>query len=463
MSVGCGSTRRMPWFGLRFSGSIAVSCVVFFGLLACHAEPSGSRPSRNAAEPNETYPMRWVTYSRQPMGDRQAAIERMLEKDARGFWADCAALTRQIDDWPMIRLLSEKAAASRSADALPWLVRSWAMPSKLVTDDDRPERAAIESITGKPADHLLEIIVFAGMEEDEPATQIAAWSVLVRTESHERLRHLIAEVPEQGQHLLVSALKRVAPAVDVLPSDRLAIAQMMRLSVAHADPQWQAWARWRQSHLDDGPATLALRHLPALEHRDPQRADWMRQRWLTHIEHRLVGRRHATRGDGADDDIVVKLRPDRLADHAEALGVADLIVLEQLLDAMDDPVFRAVAFEQAEADRLDTTTEFGGALVWGEQGKLVLKPFTPLMRRHDQAYIASTPCLEAVYMGLAHVHFHTQRFDNAAWAGPGKGDLDFVESHHVNAIVFTYLDRNTLNLDVALPGGIIIDMGCVTR
>jgi len=145
------------------------------------------------------------------------------------------------------------------------------------------------------------------------------------------------------------------------------------------------------------------------------------------------------------------------------LGIADLIVLDLLLDAMDDPVFCAAAFEQAEADRLDTSTEYGGALIWDDQGGLVMKPFAPLMRRHDQAYIASTPCLQAVYLGLGHVHFHAQRYDNAPWAGPGKGDLDFVQTYHINAIVLTFLDRKTLNLDVALPGGIILDLGCVTR
>lgn len=407
--------------------------------------------------------MRWVTYSRQPMVARRAAVERMLADDPAAFWVDCAANTRQIDDWPMIQLLAERAKTSRDARALPWLVRSWAMESVTVSDDARPEREAMRSIVQQSPVLTLSGIVFTSALPDDLRTQVAAWTVLARLESDLRLRQRIEDAPVEGQSQLVTALRRVAPAVDVLPRDRFAVAQMMRLLDAYPEQQWQAWARWRAAHAGDGPATLSLRHLPALVNRDTQRDRWRRERWLRHVEARLVGRQHASRGEGSTSDIVVQQRPDRIEDHAEALGLSDLIVLDHLLDGMEDETFRRVAFEQAEADRLDTSTELGGAVIWDEQGKIVLKPFAPLLRRHDQAYIASTACLTAVYLGLAHVHFHAQQFDNSAWAGPGKGDLDFADNHHVNAIVLTYLDPNTLNLDVYFPGGVSIDMGGLTR
>lgn len=456
--------------GRRRSGSwyVAASCILIALLCCLGACQSGSQRGQaaetgDALTANDANPMRAVTYSRQPMDGRQAVVERLLAEDPAGFWSDCASLTRQIDDWPMIRLLSDKAQASRDARALPWLVRSWAMRSVTVSDEQRPERAAIKAITGRPADVRLKSIVFDNHADFAPVTQVAAWSVLVRVESADALRRQIAAVPNEGQSLLVSMLKQAASAVEVLPSDRIAIARLMRLSVSHAEEQWRAWAQWREAHANDGPATLALRHLPALTHRDPQRDVWSRDRWLKHIQSRLANRRHATRGSSGAEDIVVKQRPDRLSDHAEALGIADLIVLDHLLDAMEDAGVRRAAFAQAQADQQDTTTELGGVLVWDDQGGLQLKAFAPLIRRHDQAYIATTRCIDAVYLGLAHYHFHTQRYDNADWAGPGKGDLDFADAHHANAIVLTYLDRDTLNVDAYLPGGIVIDLGCMTR
>lgn len=446
-----------------------IACLIaaVFVMSACQSASPTDSPSPSDAttelSADDINPMHWVTYSRQLMADREAGVERLLAEDARAFWRDCAVVARQIDDWPMIRLLCEKASASRATDALPWLIRSWAMPSQLVSDTDRPERHAIDSIAGKPADEVLKKIIFAPMAEDEPVTQIAAWTVLVRTESEARIRALIDDSSADVQRTFLAAIRRVAPAVDVLPKDRLGVAQLMHMVLVYDQAQWLDWSRWRERHHADGPASLALRHLPAISNRDLLRDDWSRSRWLSHIEKRLVGRRFVSRGEGAGDDIVVQQRPERFADHAHALGLADLIVLDHLLNAMNDPAFRGVAFDLAEADRLDETTEFGGAVVWDTQGKPVLKPFAPLLRRHDQAYIASTSCLEAVYRGLAHVHFHAQQYDTAVWAGPGQGDLDFVEAHQVNAIVLTFIDRDTLNLDVAMPGGVIIDLGCMTR
>ena len=452
--LGAGSTS-----GLVVLVLIASVC----SLGACQSGSHTDHTANTQTDNKRVNPMRAVTYSRQPLDERQAVVERLLAEDPAGFWADCAALTRQIDDWPMIRLLSEKAQASRDARALPWLVRSWAMRSVTVSDEERPERSAIKSITGKPVQGLLKSIVFEGHAEYAPATQVAAWSVLVRIESGDTLRRFITAASDGQSSLLVSMLQQALPAVDVLPSDRVAIARLMRLSASYPDEQWRAWAQWRERCADAGPKTLALRHLPAVQQRDPQRDAWTRDRWLEHIQSRLANRRHATRGSGGDEEIVVKQRPDRLSDHAEALGIADLVVLDQLLDAMADAGVRRAAFAEAQADLQDTTTEFGGAVLWDNQGEPRLISFVPMIRRHDQAYIATTRCIEAVYRGLAHYHFHAQRYDNADWAGPGKGDLDFADSHHANAIVLTYLDPTTLNVDAYLPGGIVIDLGCMTR
>lgn len=407
--------------------------------------------------------MRAVTYSRQPMADRRAAVEQMLAEDANGFWADCASLTRQIDDWPMIRLLCEKAAASQDPRALPWLIRSWAMPSKIVADSDRPEREAIEQLTGELAESLLSKLVFHSPEDYAPASQVAAWSVLARISRHEVLRERIQAVPERRASLLVTMLKQAAPALDILPHDRLAIARLMRLIAKYPPAQWRGWAQWRLAHAGDGQARLALRHLPAIERRDPVRDGWGRSQWLKHIKSRLAGRRHAARGSGDDDGIVVRRHPGRFADYTDRFGIADLLVLDELLDAMEDSEVKRVAFAQAEADRLDRSTELGGVVTWNKQGRILLQPFTPLLRRHDQAYIASTPCIDALYLGLAHFHFHTQRYDNTAWAGPGQGDRDFADSHHATAIVLTFLDPVTLNVDAYMPGGISVDLGCMTR
>ena len=76
------------------------------------------------------------------------------------------------------------------------------------------------------------------------------------------------------------------------------------------------------------------------------------------------------------------------------------------------------------------------------------------VRSRSSVTLATTRCINAVYVGLAHFHFHTQRYDNAAWAGPGQGDRRFADSQHATAIVITFLDQRTLNVDAYMPGGI---------
>lgn len=437
--------------------------VALVSLPACQSKAVSDSTAAVVRSETEANPMRALTYARQPMADRKAAVEWMLAQNAAGFWQDAAAVTRQIDDWPMIRLLAEKATESRDERAMDWLVRSWAMPSQTISDFNRPECQAIAHIRpGSPQRTLLAMVFDQDMPSDTQ-TEVAAWSVLVRTMPSRYLLRQIEKAPDEGASLLVSMLKRSVPAMDVLPADRVAVGQLLYLSVAYGDAQLAGFARFRASQQGKGVPGIALRHLPAISQRDTSRDDWSWEQWHEQVKRRLAGRRFASRGEGADEDAVVSIRPDRFVDHAELLGIADLIVIDHLLDAMDRPKVVRELFQQAEADRMDTTTEYGGALCWDEQGELAYRSFDPLLRRHDQAYVASTPCMHAVYKGLAHVHFHTQRYDNAVWAGPGQGDLDFANAQHVNGVVLTFLDRNTLNLDAYFPGGIVIDLGCMTR
>lgn len=407
--------------------------------------------------------MRWVTYSRQRFEDRQAALEKMLEQDPDRFWRDAAIYTWQIDDWPMIRLMCVKAANTQDKRALAWLVRSWSMPSRTVLDDQRPERDAIQVILEQDARAYLHEVFVDREEQADPETRVAAWTILVRTEASESLFRLLASMPDDHPDPLVASLQRSADVLQVLPPDRHAIARLMCLTREYDDLQWSNLRRWKARIAGDGPATLSLRHLPALRWVDPEREDWTRQHWLEQVESRLAGRRHVSRGDGAEQGSVVSTRPDRLADYALRLGLADLVVIDAMLDAMEDTAFQRLAFEQADADRLDRTSEYGGALTWNEKAQPELRIFPPMIRRHDEVYIASSSCMQAVYIGLAHVHFHAQRFNHHAWAGPGKGDLDFADTHHANAMVLTFVDEATLNLDAYFPGGISVDLGCITR
>ena len=104
-----------------------------------------------------------------------------------------------------------------------------------------------------------------------------------------------------------------------------------------------------------------------------------------------------------------------------------------------------------------------GVLTWDDHGRFTARGFAPQRKEGDRKFFTPPTLVAAMYTGLAHYHFHAQSHDHAAYAGPGRGDLAFTEALRANTLVLTFVDRDTLNLDLALPGGVVLDLGSVVR
>lgn len=236
---------------------------------------------------------------------------------------------------------------------------------------------------------------------------------------------------------------------------------MRTLIAASEEVDWRHREESAQAHRPTpGGAGIALRHLPAID-RAVGSGDTRAAR-LRDLRGRLADAQTVFRGRRTDRPNI-RSTPERLVDHADNLGWADLLVIHLLLDALGERAMIDSLFAQAEADRRDTTSELGGVLTWNEAGEITATPFAPMMRRHDEIYIASDDCINAMHTGLAHYHFHAQWYDNADWAGPGGGDFRFANNLHANCVVFTFIDRDTLNVDIYFPGEAVIDLGCIER
>lgn len=418
------------------------------------------RATRDADAPDL---MPLVLSSRHPLAVRQAAADRMIRADADAFWQAAASNIRRIDDWPMLTLLCDRAAADGQHAFVPGLIESWARPSIRYTDGQRPERIALQRLSPavEPVAVLWEFAASPSQATSDRRTGVAAWTILARTLPQDELRAGIDA--HHNSNELIGQLQLASQAVSQLPRDREELLRLKTLRQTSTDQDWAHRAEVCGNHVETaGPPNLALRHLPAIDHSSGAelavgRADRMRA-----LSTRLASARRVTRGEGSDR-VNLRTTPDTLADHADALGWADLLVVQQILDALSDPALAAALFTQADRDLLDTETELGGVLTWDETGHVVAQPFDPLMRRHDEIYIASDDCITAMHNGLAHYHFHAQRHDNAEWAGPGGGDFTFANNLHANCVVFTFIDRDTLNADLYFPAGVVIDLGCIHR
>ncbi|MFI4860723.1 MAG: hypothetical protein ACIAXF_08600 [Phycisphaerales bacterium JB063] len=401
---------------------------------------------------------------RHPFEVRRAAVERMAQADADAFWHAVGTSIRRINDWPMLELLCERSAEAGRVDFVPALVQSWARPSIRYADIDRPERIAIQTLAPAltPEEQLWPMFHSAAGDRASQRIAEASWIIMCRTHDHADLRRQLRETP--SRHELHTQLQRISASIEQLPGNNEELLRMRTLCRTSSDDDWG-----RREHLlssiptgSQAAPAVALRHLPVIDHADDTAVRMPRgDRWSS-LTRRLTSARHVERaapagrsgpGEGAQT----------LARHADTLGWADLLVIEAMLDAIAQPSVVSALFEQAEQDRLDTTTELGGVLVWDDDGRLVAQPFEPAMRRRDAEFIASDACVRAMHTGLAHYHFHAQRYDNADWAGPGGGDEAFADNMQANCIVFTFVDRNTLNADAYFPGGIVVDLGCIHR
>ncbi|MEM1354184.1 MAG: hypothetical protein AAGH88_04795 [Planctomycetota bacterium] len=417
-------------------------------------------PAIPSGQTDALYSLVWS--SAHPMTIRTAAVDRLIAEDGPVFWSRIDQRINWVDDWPMIRLLCDMAVASGTTSFVPTAVKSWARPSTTIPDSERPERGAIAALVPAVSP---EGVVGAYVRSAPDATsggealQQSAWAVLSRIGGDAEQRRVLAAAGDADPFL--GPLRIVALVLDQLPADRESLLRMKSVIAESTADQWQDRRAYRGQRLREGDPGIALRHLPAIDRTGGYRME-RREAVFLELRERLSGRRHFARGDGAEE-AYVEPRPEQLLDHADRLGRADLLVLLLIDDAMQQKSVRRSLFEQAQADRDDTGTEYGGVLVWDEKGEVVARPFAPAMRRDDRVYFASDACVTAMHTGLAHYHFHAQQPNNAAWAGPGGGDIRFANALHANCVVFTSIDTNTLNVDAYLPGGIVVDMGCIKR
>lgn len=204
---------------------------------------------------------------------------------------------------------------------------------------------------------------------------------------------------------------------------------------APAEPRHEPVLRW-----------VAARYDPALTARTP-RAELVRS-----IEQRLTGRRFHDRTEGN-----VRVRFNESFSLAKGrLSNLDLITLLVLDSVVRESEVVKELLRQAALDRKDPTTEYGGVL--SERGATLFPPHAG-ERPGDHAFVASSTMMAASEDALAHYHFHAQAEENAEYAGPSAGDLDYAQRFQRHCVVFTSVGRGRLDVDVYFPNGMVVDLG----
>lgn len=394
----------------------------------------------------------------QPTDLRLLAMDRLIEYDEEAFWHIAKTRIRDTDLWPVRGPLIEKAVQRSDRLFIPALVRSYARDSQVYADADRPERAAILALAdGRTIEQAVWEVFVNADKTVTTAGRVDAWTLMNRLSEPQRVRALLIQ-SESSQSVMLDL--QAADWLEVLPTNRESVLWLMRLRRAEQGGAFWEKARRRAGTLtDDQHRGLSLRHLSALllaEESDLRRDTPQSMSRLASALSRVEHTRRTLAGN------MRELPSESLADHTEQLCWADLLVIGRLIDAFRDRALANELFRQADADHADTTSEHGGVLTY-ENGRYAALDFPPVLRDHDQKFYSSNALINRMYTGLAHYHFHAHQYANADYAGPGPGDLGFVDRLRTSAVVFTFLDRDTLGIDYYQPGGVIVDLGVIKR
>lgn len=420
---------------------------------------------------------------------RRTAVRSLLADRTPEGAADsvelAAALLPTEPDRDVIEQFSVAAAARGWTQLSPALVRTLAVFVPREEDRERPEATALRALhPGRP----LEAIVFDIFIDPRPAeglaperaerqarlTRSAAWDLLARLDPDGSIRaaYLRERIARDPDDPALSALADASRdfAITPITGDELRWLMTLHDGSNRANTEW--WRSCAQIIAGLDPAQrerLRLRHLEPVRWtsvHEPSRLSMSREELLMELAARLEGRPVHQRT--ADDGPFGRRRSERLADNAADLSWGDLLTILAVDDALGPPDVRSALFGQADADRADETTEYGGAMeivprVSSDAYTPVPYLPRPMHREHDRKFVPPIELLERTERALAHYHFHVQRPNNGAFAGPGEGDLITAARTGRTSLVLTSISVDELNVDYYQPDGARVDLGVLTR
>ena len=363
--------------------------------------------------------------------------------------------------------LCERIAKEGWKDMTPTLVRAWAapMPGWVEKDEDRPERIALSSLHGadRLTDVLAELLVSADPSR-ERNLRLRCWELLQKQGQRDRLVAILADASVKPDDDLLRDLRKCASELGIVPVTREEILWLQALLSTSNAVFWQQ-AREATARLPESTRrSLEIRELPvavaALRHR-PELLQCSNEDLYARVSSRREanGSRIATATlDGYGGDF-----SETLYAQKGKLRWGDLVAMVLAMDLLEDPSVRARLFDLGDRDLHDRTTEYGGVIVVGADGKPTLEECIPRQKGNDLRFEAPQSMFDQGYTGLFHFHLHCQNYDNERYAGPHIGDFTYANSTRANCLVFTFLKRGEMNVDFYRHGPVVVDLGSIAR
>lgn len=416
---------------------------------------------------------------------RVRALELLLSDTRPEMLADTRNMMRlklpTESSWALLGAMAD--ACVRNASDPAWkemtagMVRSYARRVPVPTDDQRPEKRALEALHPGQNVETIAYQVFLKPVENGATTKIPDWAEKSRQAAWELLSRLDPDGSKRSALLAADAsgdaavrdLSRCARELGVVPVTGSELAWLRRL-IDEKNPTNAAW--WKQTSAvvmslsQQQREGLQLRHLEAVRWASiaaPEALRMSREELLSTLSQEFGGRRIWRKSEGLGND--QQISRELFEENRQALSWADAVSILAIDSALADANVRAELFKQADADRTDDGAEYGGVIQALSSGGFDARGFPPrpAQRVNDRTFVAPEEMFSSSDRALAHYHFHVQTKSNAEYAGPGPGDLEYAKTHGRGCVVFTSVNGSTLNADYYQPDGTAIDLGEVQR
>lgn len=398
---------------------------------------------------------------------RNEAWDRLVKTDVAGLKSALELNLPRMLIYEWRREICKRIGVLGWKDLTPTLVRAWAVVIPVYGTKlfERPEYFALVALWGE--DRVPQVLYEMLLKSDpirEANLRSRCWELLLATGERARILALLADVNSASTDSFILDMRRCATDLGIIPRNREEILWIRALRMPDKRAFWDA-------------ARAAVEKLPPearekLEPRDlaivvaaaafqPDLLTASRDQLFERVSVELSSEK--TRRYGASFEGYGTQLPETPRAHSAELTWGDCAAILVARAALAQPAIRTHLFDIADRDQTDRLTEYGGLLRLDSQGRYELVECAPQSRGSDVRFEASQQMFDAGYDALFHFHNHAQAFDNQRYAGPHFGDFGYADSTGVNALVFTFIDRNTLNADYYRRGQVVIDLGVITR
>ena len=402
-----------------------------------------------------------------PPPSREAALNFLASRDEQLVKETVGFRLPQLQALQWRRRLCEIIAERNWTDLSPALVRAWTIPAAGWVDSefDRPEYLALEKLHGKGnvIDAVFDILLTHNSVAEQ-GLRTSAWTLLNRLGERERLAGLLQNAAIADDDLMMQDLRAASDQLGIVPANREEILWIRELRQPKHDTFWQEAKVVAHNLPQEIKRDLVLRDLAiliAIAKHEPDLLRESRADLMQRVEGYLqtTKRHRATRGNAG----YINTNNQTLREHRKKLTWGDAAAMLMAVRAMQVTQVVDHLFDYAERDRKDETTEYGGIIKLDSKNRFEVLEFLPRVRVNDRRFQAPEAMFNESYEAAFHFHFHAQDFDNAQYAGPGEGDLQYAEATRANCLVLTYVDEGVLNIDFYRHDDVVVDLGEIAK